>query len=170
MSEPVDQPDDDDDVLDIPMNSVPNVLHEGESDGVFIGLFDVRFRKINAVRMAPLAYVAVTILSGAGCILLDVVAFWHSTTVGIITSFLITPALFVTLVILARFVLEFMLSLLVLPSHLTQVTNSVLGILGTTTTIVGTTTDISSDTAHLGIMHPLKKIRLSKRQRIVPYN
>lgn len=167
MSEPVDPPDDDD--LLIPMNSVPSVLHEGESSGVFVGLLDVRFRKINAVRMAPLAYVAVTVLAGAGCILLDIVAFRHSTTVGIITSFLITPALFVTLVILARFVLEFMLSLLVLPSHLTQVTNSVLGILGTTTTIVGTTTDISSDTAHLGIMHPLKKIRLSKRKRIVPY-
>ncbi len=148
---------------------VPRVLHEGESNGIFVGLLDVRFRKINAVRMAPLAYVAVIALAGVGCILLDIVAFGISTTAGIVTAFFITPALFITLVILARFVLEFMLSLLVLPSHLTQVTNSVLGILGTTTTIVGTTTDISSDTAHLGIMHPLKKLKLSKRKRLVQY-
>lgn len=152
-----------------PVSKVPRVLDQGESDNIVSGLLDVRFRRINAVRMAPLAYVAVTVLSGVGCVLLDIFAFTISPMAGIVTAFFITPLLFVTLVILARFVLEFMLSLLVLPSHLDHMTNTVIGILGTTTTIVGTTTDISSDTAGLGIMHPLKKLKLSRRQRLVPY-
>ena len=154
--------------INVDMPTVPAVLHLGQSAGPFVGLFDVRFHKINALRMAPLAYVAVIAVSAFGCLVLDIVAFRWSTAAGWITTLLLTPALFLTLVILIRFVLEFMLSLLVLPSHLALMTHSVQSILGTTTTIVGTTTDISSDTSGLGIIQPMRRLKWGKRERLVP--
>ena len=143
--------------------TVPLVFHEGESRNVLSGLFDVKFRRINAVRMAPLVYFLVMVISALACAYLTVLAFRYSTGIGLLCLFVIAPVIFLVVLVLTRFVLEFILSLLILPAYLSELSSSVLLILGTTTDIVGTTTDISTDTSGLGIVLPLGRLRRAMR-------
>jgi Domain of unknown function (DUF4282) len=121
-----------------PLRTVPLVFHEGESRNVLFGLFDVNFRRINAVRMAPLVYVLAMAIAALACAYLTVLAFRYSTGIGLLCLFVIAPVIFLVVLVLTRFVLEFILSLLILPAYLGELSNSVLLILETTTDIVGT--------------------------------
>jgi hypothetical protein len=148
-----------DELTEEPQRTVPLVFHQGESRNVVSGLFDIKFHRVNAVRMAPLVYCLVMAISALACVYLTVLAFRYSTRIGLLCLFVIAPVAFLGVLVLTRFVLEFLLSLLVLPAYLNQLSNSVLLILETTTDIVGTTTDISGDTSGLSVVLPFGRLR-----------
>jgi ABC-type multidrug transport system fused ATPase/permease subunit len=79
-------------------------------------LFDLRLRRLVTVRLLPMVYLLLLVLSGALCAGLVFLAFSVSWQLGLVAA-LISPVLFLTLVVLSRVGVELVLAVFELLAH-----------------------------------------------------
>jgi Domain of unknown function (DUF4282) len=118
------------------------LLSEGESSNVLSGLFDVKFLRISSARMTPPVYLLAMLLSTLACAYLVVLAFRDARGIGLLWL-LVAPALFLGALFLARFLLEFIISILKLSYQLNAMADAIQTILETTADIVETTSEVA---------------------------
>jgi hypothetical protein len=121
-----------------PADAGEPLLQGGEARNIFEGLFDMQFRTIITTRMMPTIYGLVMALAVLVCAFFTVEAFLASWTRGILWLFLLTPAIFLSIVVTTRIVLELVLVIFTLLTYVDQTVDIVVKISGQTDEIVTT--------------------------------
>lgn len=123
---------------EIPPDVITPALQGGEAKNIFEGLFDMQFRTIITTRMMPTVYGLVMVLAVLICAFFTVDAFLTSWTRGVLWLFLLTPAIFLSIVVTTRIVLELVLVIFSLLTYVDQTVDIVVKIAGQTDEIVTT--------------------------------
>jgi len=121
-----------------PPEAVEPPLQGGEARNIFEGLFDMQFRTIITTRMMPTIYALVMVLAVLICAFFTVDAFLVSWTRGVLWLFLVTPAIFLSIIVTTRIVLELILVIFTLLTYVDQTVDIVVKISGQTDEIVTT--------------------------------